>query len=372
MRRKTGTDDSFEKTYATSTILSKKDAYSKLKKKDGKYTSYKSCRSKIKTVPFYHGDKVVYVVTPVYYSEVAKSKGRGPDKDGFILGVPKKVTYITPAKIVLKRTEVTVGNSKAVPISYLPKSTTVKDVVWTAPSQKYFTFDGTKVKGKTAMKNWNNDVYVLATGRLTISGSKITSNKALIKVNPKGVTDGKLKVCIDAGHGGSDSGATSGGLTEKSCNLDMAYAMKSELEAYGVPVVMTRYDDTYISVGDRPNIAYSNGCNLFISIHCNSGGGNGTEVWKSVTEYHDDNMANKILTKVTGAIGTGNRGVKTRTGSNGDYYGVIRGSAANKITGMIVEVAFIDGDNSKLNSSSNRQAAGKAIADAVLESKGYK
>ncbi len=369
---KTGTDDSFNKNYTTSTIISKKDAYKKLKKKDGKYTSYKSCRSKEKNVPFYHGDKVVYVITPVYYSETAKAKGRGPEKDGYILGVAKKVTYVTPAKIVLKRTEVTVGSSAQVPISYLPKSTTVKDVVWTAPSQKYFTFDGTKVKGKTAMTKWNNDVYVLATGRITISGSKITSNKALIKVNAKAVKDGELKVCIDAGHGGSDSGATNGDLKEKSCNLDMANAMKSELEAYGVPVVMTRYDDSYISVGDRPNIAYSNGCNLFISIHCNSGGGNGTEVWKSVTEYHDDALANKILSKVTGALGTGNRGVKTRTGSNGDYYGVIRGSAAKKITGMIVEVAFIDGDYSKLNSYNNRKAAGKAIADAVLESRGYK
>ncbi len=184
--------------------------------------------------------------------------------------------------------------------------------------------------------------------------------------------EGKLKVCIDAGHGGSDSGAVNGSLTEKYCNLDMAYAMKAELERYNVPVVMTRSDDTYLTVGERPNIAYSNGCNLFISIHCNSGGGSGTEVWKSITAYHDDALANRILSKVTGAIGTGNRGVKTRTGDNGDYYGVIRGSAAKNITGMIVEVAFIDGDHSKLADSSSRQAAGKAIAEAVLESWGLK
>lgn len=370
-----GTDNSFEKTGTTQILRTKEKAKSLIKKdKDGKYTSSKGFRNTSTKVPFYHGDKVVYIVTPVYYSDTAKKYGRGPDKDGYILGVPKKVVYITPAKIVLERTEVTVGSSKEVPISYLPKSTTIKEVEWgiSATGQKYFTLEGSKVKGKTAMSKWNNDVYVRATGRISISGSRIPSNKALIKVNPKGMTDGKLKVCIDAGHGGSDSGATQNGMLEKTCNLDMAYAMKSELEAYGVPVVMTRYDDTYLSVGDRPNIAYSNGCNLFISIHCNSGGGSGTEVWKSITDYHDDTMANKILSNVTSAIGTGNRGVKTRTGSNGDYYGVIRGAAANKITGMIVEVAFMDGDYSKLNNSANRQAAGKAIADAVLESKGYK
>ena len=369
---KENTEDSFEKTFTSQTLLSKKDAYAKLKKTDGKYTSYKGFRNKATNVAFNHGDKVIYVVTPVYYSDTAKKYGRGPEKDGFILGVPKKVTYITPAKIIVDKTEVTVGESKKVPISFRPKSTTIKDVVWTAPSQKYFTFDGSKVKGVTAMTKWNNEVYVQATGRLKIGGKYVTSNKALIKVNPIGTGDGKLKVCIDAGHGGSDSGATNNGMLEKTCNLDMAYAMKTELEKYNVPVVMTRYDDTYISVGDRPNIAYSNGCNLFISIHCNSGGGTGTEVWKSITAYHDDALANRIVNNVTSAIGTNNRGIKTRTGQNGDYYGVIRGSAAKEITGMIVEVAFMDGDYSKLNNSSNRQAAGKAIADAVLESRGYK
>lgn len=373
---KTNTEDSFEKTPVSEVVLfTKEEAKKKLdnSKKDGKYVSYKAFRSKqTKNLPFYHGDKVVYVVTPVYQSATTKKYGRGPEKDGFILGVPKKVTYITPYKIKLTNTEVTVGQTKEVPISFLPKSTTLKDVVWTAPGQKYFTLEGSKVKGKTAMSKWNKEVYVQATGRISISGSSIISNHALIKVNPIGTGDGKLKVCIDAGHGGNDSGATNGTLTEKYCNLVMANAMKAELEKYNVPVVMTRYDDTYLTVGDRPNIAYSNGCNLFISIHCNSGGGHGTEVWKSVTEYHDDALANRILSKVTAAIGTESRGVKTRTGSNGDYYGVIRGSAANKITGMIVEVAFIDGDYSKLNNGDMREAAGRAIADAVLESRGYK
>ncbi|MBQ7463615.1 MAG: N-acetylmuramoyl-L-alanine amidase [Lachnospiraceae bacterium] len=373
---KTNTEDSFEKNCSSSVVLfTKEEAKKRLdnSKKDGKYVSYKGFRNKqTKNLPFYHGDKVVYVVTPVYQSATTKKYGRGPEKDGFILGVPKKVTYITPYKIKLTNTEVTVGQTKEVPISFLPKSTTLKDVVWTAPGQKYFTLEGSKVKGKTAMSKWNKEVYVQATGRISISGSSIISNHALIKVNPIGTGDGKLKVCIDAGHGGSDSGATNNGLLEKTCNLAMANAMKAELEKYNVPVVMTRYDDTYLTVGDRPNIAYSNGCNLFISIHCNSGGGHGTEVWKSITEYHDDALANRILSKVTAAIGTESRGVKTRTGSNGDYYGVIRGSAANKITGMIVEVAFIDGDYSKLNNGDMREAAGRAIADAVLESRGYK
>ncbi len=148
--------------------------------------------------------------------------------------------------------------------------------------------------------------------------------------------------------------------------------MKSRLEDYGVPVVMTRSGDSYLAVGDRPKVAASNGCNLFISIHCNSGGGTGTEVWKSITSYHDDGLANKIMGYTAGAFGIGQRGVKTRTGDNGDYYGVIRGSAAAGINGMIVETAFIDGDYDKLNNSTLKQNAGKAIADAILDYYGYK
>ncbi len=365
---KSGTTNSFETGFTESDILTYEQAYKKLYKSNGKYVSYKSYRSK-KTGAFNNGDKVIYEITPVYYSTVTAENKRGTNGDGYILGVPKRVTYILPAEIIITpRTEVTVGESATLSISYRPTSTTIKSVDWTASSGDYFSWNGPTVTGKTAMSDWNSNVYIRATGKV----NGVASGKGLIKVNAKPAAVGSLKVCIDAGHGGSDSGATYNGMLEKTCNLDMAYAMKAELEAYGVPVVMTRYDDTYLTVGSRPVKAYSEGCNLFISIHCNSGGASGTEVWKSITEYHDDNMANKILSNVTAAIATGSRGVKTRTGENGDYYGVIRGSAAKGITGMIVEVAFMDGDYNKLNNSTNRANAGKAIADAILESKGIK
>ena len=227
--------------------------------------------------------------------------------------------------------------------------------------------NGATVTGLNSSGNWNDNIYVQAVSKAT----GVASNKGLIKVNAKPVSS-SLKVCIDAGHGGEDSGATYNGLLEKNCNLDMANAMKSRLEAYGVQVVMTRTSDTYLTVGSRPEVAYNNGCNLFISIHCNSGGASGTEVYKSITQYHDDDLAGRILSKVTAAAGTPSRGVKTRTGNSGDYYGVIRGSANRGINGMIVETAFMDGDYSKLNNASTRQQIGTAIADAVLERYGYK
>ena len=55
-------------------------------------------------------------------------------------------------------------------------------------------------------------------------------------------------VVIDAGHGGSDTGAVSDGYFEKEWNLDTARACANELVKYGVYVYETRTDDTYITL----------------------------------------------------------------------------------------------------------------------------
>ena len=58
-------------------------------------------------------------------------------------------------------------------------------------------------------------------------------------------------VCIDAGHGGYDVGATNGERYEKDDNLRLAKAVEAELKARGINTIMTRSDDTYVSLEDR-------------------------------------------------------------------------------------------------------------------------
>ena len=55
-------------------------------------------------------------------------------------------------------------------------------------------------------------------------------------------------VCIDAGHGGYDVGATNGERYEKDDNLRLAKAVEAELKARGINTIMTRSDDTYVSL----------------------------------------------------------------------------------------------------------------------------
>ena len=64
-------------------------------------------------------------------------------------------------------------------------------------------------------------------------------------------------IVIDPGHGGIDPGASGGGgVAEKNVVFDFASALAGKLRASGrYKVVMTRTDDTFVSLGDRVRIA---------------------------------------------------------------------------------------------------------------------
>ncbi|WP_342044367.1 N-acetylmuramoyl-L-alanine amidase family protein [Bacillus sp. OTU530] len=91
-----------------------------------------------------------------------------------------------------------------------------------------------------------------------------------------------VKIYIDAGHGGQDSGAVGNGLQEKNIVLEIARQMNQILvkEYENVQTAMTRMDDTFVSLSDRASRANAWGADAFISIHCNSGGGKGFESYR--------------------------------------------------------------------------------------------
>ncbi len=82
-------------------------------------------------------------------------------------------------------------------------------------------------------------------------------------------------VVIDAGHGGKDPGASGAGMQEKAVVLSLARALRDRLvEEGGVRVAMTRADDTFRPLAERPEIARQLDADLFISIHADSAGDN--------------------------------------------------------------------------------------------------
>lgn len=79
-------------------------------------------------------------------------------------------------------------------------------------------------------------------------------------------------IAIDAGHGGRDPGAIGKyGLKEKEVALDIAKRLSDLVkERLDCKVIMTRDDDTFIPLDERPAIAKTKGADLFVSVHVNA------------------------------------------------------------------------------------------------------
>ncbi|MDD6214457.1 MAG: N-acetylmuramoyl-L-alanine amidase [Firmicutes bacterium] len=138
--------------------------------------------------------------------------------------------------------------------------------------------------------------------------------------------NGKKIVVLDAGHGGSDPGCHTekGGKTinEKTIALSVTQKVKTNLEANGISVIMTRDGDTYPELTERADIANNNGACIFMSIHVNSTSdaetkASGIEVYYSTMNNGDDygvtskEMAEEVLKDIVSFTSAKSRGVKT-------------------------------------------------------------
>ena len=88
-------------------------------------------------------------------------------------------------------------------------------------------------------------------------------------------------VVVDAGHGGHDAGARGIYGYEKDFALKMAMAVRTALMQRGFKVILTRANDTFITLGGRVAIANQTPKSIFLSFHFNSGGAaaTGIETW---------------------------------------------------------------------------------------------
>jgi len=82
----------------------------------------------------------------------------------------------------------------------------------------------------------------------------------------------KIRVAIDPGHGGRDSGAVGRRRTlEKNINLLLAQELARALEEAGhFDVLLTRSTDVLVPLSDRAKLANEWAADIFISIHCNA------------------------------------------------------------------------------------------------------
>ena len=99
-----------------------------------------------------------------------------------------------------------------------------------------------------------------------------------------------FKICLDPGHGGQghipDYKRGPTGVREAEANLRVASHLREMLQKVGVTVIMTRVDDSYVSLSRRSEIANENGADFFISLHHN--GIDNPKVNYTSTWYHGD------------------------------------------------------------------------------------
>ena len=209
---------------------------------------------------------------------------------------------------------------------------------------------------------------------------------------------GGMTICLDPGHGGSDSGATAFGAKESDLTLKIAQYCKEELSKYDVNVVMTRTTDTRLSeeaamdLKNRVEVAKKAGASYFISIHINSAANSaakGAEVYYPNTSGNKNLSSNgqylaKAIQRQLTALGLYDRGIKIRNYTDGttssnpnssdqDYYGVIRYAKQANITGLIVEHCFInnkDEFDKYLSSDAKLQQLGIADARGIVSALG--
>lgn len=130
-----------------------------------------------------------------------------------------------------------------------------------------------------------------------LNPAKVTATDA----NTYGADLTGVTVMLDVGHGGDDGGAT--GVydgqrwSESGRNMDLAYAVQTELEKMGATVLFNREGKVTLTVDERINIVKDSKADLCIAIHHNSLG-EGYEYYNGFEGYYYTPFSQLAATKI--------------------------------------------------------------------------
>lgn len=196
----------------------------------------------------------------------------------------------------------------------------------------------------------------------------------------------RIKIVLDAGHGGVHAGASCDGIREQDINLKVAIACRNYLVTHysDVAVYMTRsldkeLDPTLkIDLEERAKVAELANADALISIHFNASekhDQNGAIVYVSKRDnVHEESalLGEQILKKLED-LGIENHSISIRDsndlidkdGNPYDYYAINRHCALRGIPGIIVEHAYIDSPIDRCFIDSEEDLKAIAEADAL-------
>ena len=187
------------------------------------------------------------------------------------------------------------------------------------------------------------------------------------KPHPAGKKPEEITVVIDAGHGGHDTGAMSPhGLPEKDANLRLTKAVRDELKKRGYKVIMTREDDTFVELYDRPKVAHRANADLFVSIHHNAPGyASNPFAIRSQSVYAWNGIGERLAKAINARMAAADPLLK----NDGVLHANFAVTRNPEIPSCLVEADFIthpDGESATWDAS-RRPGVATAIADGIAD-----
>ncbi len=168
-------------------------------------------------------------------------------------------------------------------------------------------------------------------------------------------------VIIDAGHGGSDPGAQRGDIQEKEITLAISKKLKSYLEERGFRVLMTRSDDSFVSLEDRVKLTNQVKPQAFVSVHINS-----LETdrdIKGIETYYQTEQSRGLADKIHSKL-VDNLSVPDRSVRKARFYVVNH----TEHPAILAEVGFISNkdERNKLISSDYQAKIAESLGQGVM------
>lgn len=159
----------------------------------------------------------------------------------------------------------------------------------------------------TANSQFGRKSRSLTRGRqIVVLGESVSPLESLRRLLGDDTKEDAMKIAVDAGHGGHDSGAVGPtGLRESEAAFDIARFVRMGLDLDGHSTLLTRTADQFVSLEKRCEIANDWGADLFLSIHCNAfsnPAAHGYEVWTSIGTTDADAYAERLFDSMGAAF----------------------------------------------------------------------
>jgi len=167
---------------------------------------------------------------------------------------------------------------------------------------------------------------------------------------------------IDPGHGGNDKGSNWAGIYEKKLTLDLSKRVQRILKSKGIPAILTRSSDTYVSLDQRAAIANRKSHFVFVSIHFNghlNTSYTGIETFYYPGSSRGRRLAGKIQHELGKRIKTKNRGIKA---SKLKVLRLTKGPA------VLIECGFLSNkwERNRCNASWLREIIAEEIVQGIM------